>query len=129
MVVWYSKTMISDNVRAQLFVWLEIARIRILQRRLARSDSILSKMSWRQLKELAKLHGIKSTKRTRDDYICKLKHQNSRLSIVAFEADNRSPYKALKQVSRPKVFHSDLPDGWYSPGVYAPDLTSLTRRL
>ena len=119
--------MISGNVRVQLFVWLEIARMKILQRRLARSDSILSKMSWRQLKELAKLHGIKSTKRTRDDYICKLKLLNSRLSIVAFEAGNKIPHKALKQASRPKVFHSDLPDGWYSPGLYAPDLT--TRRL
>ena len=114
----YSK-MIGDLVRTQLFVWLEIARMKILQRRLARSDLILSKMSWRQLKELAKLHGIRSTKRTRDDYIAKLKLLNARLSIVAFEAGNNIPHKTGKQMSRSKVFVGDLPDGWYNPGLYS----------
>ena len=121
--------MISDLIRSQLLVWLEIARMKILQRRLARSDNVLLNMSWRQLRELAKLHGIKSTKRTRADYIGKLKLLNPRLSILAVEDGNTIPYKTGKQMSKPKVFQSDLPDGWYSPGVYAPDLTSLTRRL
>ena len=105
-------------MRAQLFVWLEIARMKILQRRFAWSDLILSKMSWRQLKELAKLHGIRSTKRTRDDCIAKLKLLNARLSIVAFEAGNKIPHQTGKQVSRSKVFLSELSDGWYSPGMY-----------